>query len=155
MNELTLESAADVIDLARSIHKEDRYGDKLYAYHLYEVYRTACFTFGMAWGQSHHTLIYLHDAIEDHPECLEQLEQRFSAGLIRDLQSLNKNNFSSREEYLKHLVERGGDVLKVKICDTIANLKENIKDLNFKGTAKYAKQLAYLAEGLHEEQTHQ
>lgn len=136
----------NIVYLAATIHFGDRYGEHDYMYHLRSVFQVAFDLYGSKWAFDNADLLYLHDAIEDHPDCLEKVWEQIGYTKTKQLQDLNKNNFNTREEYLDHIKVFGGNALKVKICDTISNLQESVKIGDMKRVKRYAWQLNYLLE---------
>lgn len=138
----------NVVDLAWEIHKNDKYGEYGYMYHLWGVYNTAVHLYGEEWAEKNKTLLFLHDAIEDHPECTSLIAEHIGEDILIHLLILDKNEYASREHYLRSLVELyQGVYLQVKICDMMSNLKESLASADIRRIKKYTGELNYLLQG--------
>lgn len=133
--------------LARKYHKGQKYGNKSYSYHLKSVVRLVeqCY-------KDHPNLdvliqiAWLHDIIEDTEITFKDLTvYGFSPEVVSCVIHLSKADGQMLSEYLDTVKQREL-ALKVKICDTIANLQESCSKNMTKRMAKYSNQLKVLCE---------
>lgn len=140
------------IALSALAHRGQLYGDNPYFYHLSEVESNVVGLF--AKGNYCETEIdnlraiaMLHDTLED--TCLTAENMR-EAGINEDV-ILAVECITKREgqPYLVYLdvVLSNELARKVKLCDTMANLSNSIKEMNMKRIRKYTKQVTLLEEG--------
>jgi (p)ppGpp synthase/HD superfamily hydrolase len=142
------------VDLALVKHLDQKYGKHPYIAHLYEVaqvYLARNVPEGFT-GQYEASpeldaglaTCYLHDIVEDTDVTqIGLLEEGFSPEVAFAVGMLTKRPEFGYDVYIDRVM---CDPLarEVKICDTIANLSNSVKEGNRKRIKKYSKQLELL-----------
>lgn len=145
------------LELALVAHKDQLYGKLPYIAHLVEVDRLVVQVYGNVKNASEpyskepgdemdclRATAYLHDIIEDTDTSFDELAQ---AGICEKISIavlfLTKKDDESYKDYIKG-VKSNNLALKVKLCDTSANLMNSIKEGNSKRINKYSKQIQLL-----------
>lgn len=137
-------------------HKGQMYGQHPYSKHLHDVAWKAEELWGV-WAEKLGlkeeyknvvlAVCYLHDVLEDTDTHYDEISSMFGEELADDVWFLTKTRRETQETYLQGVV-----FLRVsryvKICDTLCNLEQSMKDADGRRIRKYAKQLAILVEGL-------
>lgn len=106
-------------ELAERIHAGQLYGDQPYTYHLQHVVSYTRFS-------ESEPLAWLHDSLEDHPDCMSLLMSQVSDGLLRQIQTITHNSNETYFEYIRRVATCDiPEVIDVKIADLKSNLSEN------------------------------
>lgn len=133
--------------LARFYHGDQMYGEFPYIKHLKDVVAHV----KVLVGEEEDVLCvaYLHDILEDTEIEPTMIADLFGADVLQGVSHLSKwpQSGESYESYIKK-VKSNNISLKVKYCDTLANLSQSIADGNKKRIDKYSKQLELLGEKL-------
>lgn len=106
-------------ELAQRIHAGQLYGQQPYKYHLQHVaaYVRLLESKDLAW---------LHDSLEDHPDCIDLIKQNTSDELLHHIQIITHSKDETYFEYINRLVASDvPEVIDVKIADLKSNLSEN------------------------------
>ena len=127
-------------------HKDQKYGDKPYSYHLGKValYVDRAFL----KDKNYVTLAMialLHDVVEDTACTFECIGNEFSDycqvdELVKAIDAITKRESESRAEYISRCAANQL-ALKVKFADTLANLDCSVSDMDIRRIEKYSKQL--------------
>lgn len=114
-------------EFAEKIHKDQKYGDKEYFYHLQEVAH-----FLLISGVTDPIIIasaYLHDCIEDQNVCPEEIEKEFGIEVKDIVISLTNEPGKNRKEKFQKtypkLIKNKKAVL-VKLADRLSNTANSI-----------------------------
>lgn len=138
--------------IAKDIHKDDLYGTQPYSVHL-DAVSAKCVelmkTFKMLqysglWYDVR-ACAYLHDAIEDHPECIGKLVSEVGLDIVNCLEVLNKNNYRSTQPYLEACASTQITFM-VKLADQMCNQEASLKEGNYNRAAYYSERIAKLLE---------
>lgn len=146
------------IDLAVKAHKDQKYGELPYVYHLAQVDNIVTHAYApknMKPSEpfSKHpgdemdnlrAIAFLHDVLEDTDYSTIDLSiAGVSEVVLEAVIAITKVEGESYEDYIKKVLENPL-ATKVKLCDTSANLMNSIKEGNTKRINKYSKQLQLL-----------
>lgn len=146
------------LELAIEAHKDQKYGDKPYIYHLAQVDNLVVKVYkpkGLGRGEPYSKAIgdeidclraiaFLHDIIEDTDTTADDL---LKAGvfphIVIAVAVMSKKDGQSYEDYIKAV--NGNELArKVKLCDTSANLMNSVMEGRTKNINKYTKQIQLL-----------
>lgn len=139
--------------IAKDIHKDDLYGTQLYSSHL-DAVSSKCvelmknFFNIEQWSDLWYDIrscAYLHDAIEDHPECIGKLVSEVGMTIVNCLEVLNKNNYPTTREYLEACASTQITFI-AKLADQMCNQEASMKEGNYKRASYYADRIAKLLE---------
>lgn len=134
---------AEVIDLAKNLHGNQKYGDKPYSYHLEDVYRTYECLFGHVEDEIV-MAIFLHDSIED---CNIDGQYLIWAGVpssvVTLVEILTKWKYETKLAYLSRVMENEAARM-IKAADSHSNLVHSFKSGNERLIKKYTENLAIL-----------
>lgn len=146
------------LELAIEAHKDQKYGDKPYIYHLAQVDNLVtrvfrpeglghCDPYSKEHGDEMDCLraaAFLHDIIEDTVVTQQDL---IDAGIMSSVVSavvlMTKEDGYNYEEYIESIT-LNNIARKVKLCDTAANLMNSIMEGRTKNINKYTKQIQLL-----------
>ena len=133
-------------ELALKKHDGQLYGEHSYMYHLYQVENIAIRIYGCGDEclDELRSACLLHDILEDTDTSEQELiDLGFSDTVVRAVVLLTKEPETSYKDYIWMI--KGNDLaLKVKLCDTSANLMNSINACSPKRINKYSKQLQLL-----------
>lgn len=135
------------IYFAIGAHSSQKYGEHPYHYHLTEVDNLVKMVY--ADDPDYETLravAWLHDTIEDTKTTFELIQENFNDEIAHAVNCLTKIDGQPYMVYLD-IVCSNELARKVKMCDTLANLQNSIKDGNVKRINKYTNQYKLLNEG--------
>lgn len=142
------------VELALEKHVYQKYGRHPYVLHLYEVADVALarnlpkdWPNGKPYSDDADldkllAVCYLHDIVEDTDVTIHDLDKDFTISVVFAVDLLTKDD-RSYEQYIND-IRKNWLAREVKICDTIANLSNSVKDSNHHRIAKYSKQLELL-----------
>lgn len=125
-------------------HRGQKYGDMPYHYHLSQVDELVQKIYGD--NDVLRTTAWLHDIIEDTPVTFEDVKDRFGKEVAHAVNCVTKIDGQPYMVYLD-IVCSNELARKVKMCDTLANLMNSIKEGNIKRINKYTNQYKLLSEG--------
>lgn len=126
-----------IIELASKKHKNDKYGDHPYTFHLKGTVEVAKLLL-----KDYPRLdviiaaLWLHDIKEDtdvtDEEILEAIDNRLDILEIINLVTLEKSNLTKKEKQLKLFpyTRNNQEAVLVKLCDRIFNIENSIKEKN-------------------------
>ena len=139
----------DYINKARGIagraHKLQSYGPYPYDYHIRSVLLEFPNLFPGEPSMYEKATILLHDVVEDTYITLEYLsEQGIPDAVVASVDCITKLKGESLESYYRRVVS-DTVALRVKLADTVANLKLSIKNGD-KRVYKYTNQIQRLCE---------
>lgn len=136
----------NALELAMTYHKEQKYGDYPYMYHLTDVVNKL----GEIHGHSNlelleqlSTVAWLHDILEDTDCEYETIGHVVGWRLADAVLALTKRKGEVYEDYIKK-VKADPIALQVKIADTFCNLNASLIDRNDRRIRKYSHQLYLL-----------
>jgi (p)ppGpp synthase/HD superfamily hydrolase len=133
---------------ALEAHKDQKYGDKPYSYHLEQVVENVKLRMKDDPLLSTYVAVaWLHDTMEDCGVTFKQIEDEFGLAIADAVKRLTKTRENTYEHYLAGCIV-SAVAREVKICDTMANLNESFRNNREKGMLKYPKQLAILTAGV-------
>ena len=127
-------------------HKDQKYGDNPYSYHLGKVAFNVNRVFFDDQNLVTLTMIaLLHDVVEDTACTFELIRSEFSDylqvdDLVQAIDAITKRKGESRAEYIFRCTANQL-ALKVKFADTLANLDCSVSDMDMRRIEKYSKQL--------------
>ncbi|WCO82162.1 putative metal dependent phosphohydrolase [Pseudomonas phage vB_PpS_SYP] len=146
------------LELALEHHKDQKYGDKPYIYHLaqvdnlvVQVYKPKGLKNTEPYSKAHgdemdqlRAIAFLHDIIEDTHMTFGCL---CDAGVMPEVAAavyaMSKCDGESYDDYIARVMSN--DLArKVKLCDTSANLMNSIMEGRTKNINKYTKQIQLL-----------
>lgn len=140
-------TSAEAYFFAQSAHKDQKYGDLPYEFHLHSV---AQLTHQMYKDdpliETLVSIAYLHDVMEDCGVTYEQLVGRFGVCIAKSVEAMTKVKGESYEDYMAKVIANEL-ARKVKVCDTMSNLHNSFVNGRKKGMDKYPTQLAILHKG--------
>jgi hypothetical protein len=159
-----IELTPDVVLVAKAkrfaleAHKDQKYGERPYSYHLAQVMANVRVRMGSDPLLSTYVAVaWLHDTMEDCGITFKQLEDEFGLAIADAVDRLTKKDGVTYEHYLAGCIV-SAIAREVKICDTMANLTQSFcscgsanpaeRAKGEKGMLKYPKQLAILAAGV-------
>lgn len=145
------------VELAIEKHDGQMYGHLPYIAHLIEVDNlvTRIYKKVKSPGEPYskepgdemdclRAIAFLHDILEDTDTSEQDLVNfGFNANVVRAVVLLTKEVETSYKDYI-WLIKGNPLALKVKLCDTSANLRNSIKEGNIKRINKYSKQIQLL-----------
>jgi len=133
-------------ELALMKHQGQLYGEHPYMFHLYQVENIAVRTYGCGTDciDELRAACLLHDILEDTNTTTDELfSLGFSHQVVNAISLVTKDEFTRYEQYINNI--RMDDLaLKVKLCDTAANLMNSINSCSAKRINKYSKQIQLL-----------
>jgi len=149
----------DVVQRARAFavkaHADQRYGDAPYVVHLDAVVALLS-----PYDEAHRVAGYLHDAVEDTPATVAEIEAQFGGPVARWVALLTDEPGSNRKERkaktyakLANVVHPGPDsgALVVKAADRLANVRACGCEANANKLAMYrAEHAAFRAAAYHD-----
>lgn len=142
MSENNLVNAAQ--SLAMEYHKGQKYGNRPYEFHLYEVYNDVLITTQYdADCVACCCVAWLHDILEDTPCTVACLSQYFGEEVVDAVISITKIPGEPYKEYISKVLSNKISH-KVKISDTVCNLNASVESQETKRIDKYSKQLMLL-----------
>jgi (p)ppGpp synthase/HD superfamily hydrolase len=138
-----------LVNLAKALafhyHKDQKYGNNPYTVHLNDVVNNC----RMYYGDDETILCvaYLHDILEDTDVPASAVYDLFGSEIFDSVCHLTKypNLKTSYDQYIER-VKSNEIALKVKYCDTLANLSQSAKDVDYKRIQKYSRQLDLLSD---------
>ena len=138
-----------LVNLAKALafhyHKDQKYGENPYTVHLNDVVNNC----RMYYGDDETILCvaYLHDILEDTDIEPDLIGDLFGSEVSIAVTYLTKwSQFGeSYKEYIEK-VKSNEISLKVKYCDTLANLSQSAVDVDYKRIQKYSRQLDLLCD---------
>lgn len=149
------------IQIADTAHRGQKYGDGEYFQHLMEVDRLVVQIYADP-NRAHNeqyskhpnddmdkrrAVAYLHDVLEDTRVTIDDLvNSDIDEDVIHAVDCMTKKDGQCYMVYLD-IVCSNELARKVKICDTLANLMNSIKEGNVKRINKYTNQYKLLNEG--------
>ncbi len=140
-------TVAEVIDLAKYLHGNQKYGDRPYSYHLEEVYRTYKYLFGHAKDEIV-MAIFLHDSIEDCDIDRQYLSlSGVPSSVVTLVEILTKWKDETKLEYLSRVMENES-AKRIKAADSHSNLVHSFKSGNERLIKKYTENLTILLKGV-------
>lgn len=138
------------IQFAMEAHKDQKYGEHPYLYHLAQVDRLVTQTQGrnaIDIGDRMDNLraiAFLHDVVEDTDTTYEELYHAgFNDDVVQAVSALTKVKSETYEEYIDGVLDNELATI-VKLCDTSANLMNSIQEGNAYRINKYSKQIQLL-----------
>lgn len=146
------------VELAIEAHKDQKYGDKPYIYHLAQVDNLVTRVYkpkGLKDSEPYakeigdemdnlRALAFLHDIVEDTDVDAQQLlDAGISKEVVYAIVAISKVDGEKYEHYIER-VKLNELARKVKLCDTSANLMNSILEGNTKRITKYTKQIQLL-----------
>lgn len=146
------------VELAIEAHKDQKYGDKPYIYHLAQVDNLVVQVYKPQDLKSHEpyskepgdemdclrAVAFLHDILEDTD--LSTLDLHIAGindRVINAVVAITKWEYVSYDQYIQNVMDEPL-AHKVKLCDTSANLMNSILEGSTKRINKYTKQLQLL-----------
>lgn len=123
------------IKLAVKYHQNQRYGNKPYLFHLFNVFILSC-----EYTNNERILSasILHDALEDtqiNPNEIKEIDWR-----LFDICFLLSKNYNSENYYDN--ISKNHEASFVKIADRICNINESLKHNNKKMITEYYKEVS-------------
>lgn len=135
------------IKFAFEKHKDQKYGERPYTYHLAQVVDNVHTRMKAdPLLGTYVAVAWLHDVLEDTDCTFKELHDEFGLCIAESVKYLTKCEEVGYEYYLKDIIGHA-IAREVKICDTMANLTESFKSGNTKGLNKYPRQLDVLIQG--------
>lgn len=146
------------LELAIEAHKDQKYGDKPYIYHLAQVDNLVtrvfrpeglghCDPYSKSPGDEMDCLratAFLHDIIEDTSVTKQDLHDAgVMPSVILAVELMTKEDSYNYEKYIEDIT-LNNLARKVKLCDTAANLMNSIMEGRTKNINKYTKQIQLL-----------
>lgn len=143
------------VDLAIEKHAEQKYGKLPYIAHLMEVagvYMARNTPKGWPSNKQYSespeldaglAVCYLHDIVEDTEITCHDLDKEFDMDVVHAVALLTKKPVLDYESYIGQ-IKAYPLAREVKICDTIANLANSVKEGNHKRIKKYSEQFELL-----------
>lgn len=128
------------IEFATEKHKDQKYGEKDYIFHLTEVFILVAFFNG---SESEQVAAILHDCVEDQGVQKKDIEERFGSEvaeivmLVSDKQGKNRVD---RQLNTYYLIRKNDSATVVKLCDRLANMNECINSVNKKKAKMYERE---------------
>lgn len=133
-------------ELALKKHEGQLYGEHPYMYHLYQVENIAVRMYGCGTDciDELRAACLLHDIVEDSDTTYDELHALgFSYDVVMAVALVTKGDGLKYDEYIER-IKSHPLALKVKLCDTAANLMNSINACSAKRINKYSKQLQLL-----------
>lgn len=132
--------------IAKTFHSGQRYGG--YDYHEYHLVGVVSIIEEL-WPESPKldtikAAGWLHDALEDTDADVDTLMLFVCPETIAAVELVTKDPLVSYSDYLRQIAAHSV-AYKVKMADTIFNLRQNVKEGNLKGIRKYSRQIEKLA----------
>lgn len=117
-----------LIDRAKNyavkMHRNQRYGELPYAYHLECVAGLVSLFDASNYTPEYIAIAYLHDVLEDTEATYDDLVRYFGTSIADSVLALTKQGEASLDYYAKVRSDRSAIV--VKICDRISNMENSI-----------------------------
>lgn len=143
--------------IAIKAHSDQKYGEHPYIVHLIEVDALVVKMYGKVKSLSEpyskepgdemdklRAVAFLHDVLEDTNVTSTQLiDAGICIDVVKAVEAMSKIEGGSYQVYIEE-VKANELALKVKMCDTLANLSNSIKEGNWKRINKYNKQIQLL-----------
>lgn len=135
-----------LVNLAKALafhyHKDQKYGNNPYTVHLNDVVNNC----RMYYGDDETILCvaYLHDILEDTNVADGVVYDLFGTEIYDSVCHLTKYPNLKYDQYIER-VKSNEISLKVKYCDTLANLSQSAVDVDYKRIQKYSRQLDLLS----------
>lgn len=118
-------------DYAIEKHKDQKYGDKPYVYHLDMVHMVSV---AQGLPQIVCEAAYLHDVLEDTPVTYDELKKEFDseelAHLVFCVTDEKGNNRKERKAATYPKIKSNTNAIALKLCDRIANVKASLTSEN-------------------------
>jgi len=146
------------VELAIEAHKDQKYGDKPYIYHLAQVdnlvtrvFRPEGLGHSEPYSKEHgdemdclRAAAFLHDIIEDTSITKQDLvDAGVMPSVIVAVELMTKEDDYNYDKYIEDIT-LNRIARKVKLCDTAANLMNSIMEGRTKNINKYTKQIQLL-----------
>ena len=136
------------MNFAIEAHGDQMYNGHQYSYHLSQVVDNVLIRkFGDPLLSTYVAVAWLHDTMEDCGVTYKQIQDEFGVAVADSVQRLTKTKEMQYEHYLAGCI-MSAVAREVKICDTLANLRESFLNNRDKGMKKYPKQLEILVAGV-------
>lgn len=132
----------EIYELVKSAHKDQKYGNSPYTFHLVSVSDKVYELFGADLYTK--KIALLHDVLEDTHITENDLRGMLIPDqVIRAVVLLTKTESLGYTEYLRNIVHNER-AFKVKVADSYCNLTESIKIGDVKRIRKYSSQIEKL-----------
>lgn len=129
--------------LALEYHGDQRYGDRLYEFHLNDVIQVLnenAISSSNEFYIDLHVIAWLHDVLEDTNIDPKIISNQFGAHVLTAVQALSdgegKNRTEKKAAMMKNLVLNQSAMI-VKLADRISNVRISIQDANEKKLSMY------------------
>jgi (p)ppGpp synthase/HD superfamily hydrolase len=109
---------------AVKMHKNQRYGDMPYKYHLDCVVGAVSLFDKSDYVVEHQAIAFLHDVLEDTEATYDELVNYFGNSIADSVLALTKTGEPNLDYYAK--VRSNPSASVVKICDRIANMQNSV-----------------------------
>ncbi|BAV81195.1 putative phosphohydrolase [Vibrio phage VCPH] len=141
-----MKQAAIAKSIAATFHAGQRYGG--YDYHSYHLAGVVAIIEEL-WPESPKLDIlkaagWLHDALEDTEADVDTLLLFVHPEVIAAVELVTKDPAVGYSDYLRQIAAHN-IAYKVKVADTMFNLRQNVKEGNLAGIRKYSRQIERLA----------
>lgn len=117
-----------LIDRAKNyavkMHRNQRYGDKPYCYHLDCVVDAVSLFDNSDYIVEHQAIAFLHDVLEDTEATYDELVNLFGNSIADAVAALTKEGEPLLDYYAR--VRANPSAVIVKICDRIVNMENSI-----------------------------
>lgn len=133
-------------ELALLRHQGQLYGEHPYMFHLYQVENIAVRMYGCGTDciDDLRAACLLHDILEDTNTTTDELlSLGFSHQVVNAISLVTKDAFTRYDQYINN-IRMDELALKVKLCDTAANLMNSINACSAKRINRYSKQIQLL-----------
>lgn len=129
-------------EFAIKLHKNDTWGQAPYSKHLELVANKVKFIGTQEDNLSRLTdLSWLHDSLEDHPECEQQITSKYNE-YMNTLSLLTRKNGETYSDYIQRIADsENREAIIVKIADLSVNIETAPKSLK----ERYSKALDLLS----------
>ena len=128
-----MDSIEDALLIALDAHKDQKYGDKEYIWHVLKVASYSV-------GEKDLIVALLHDVIEDSDYTAEDLSKHFSKEVVDAVVAISRVEGEAKAKYTKR-VKGNTLALQVKVFDVLSNREACIAEGNIKRANKYDKLL--------------
>ncbi len=138
-----------LVNLAKALafhyHKDQKYGNNPYTVHLNDVVDNCRLLYGD--NETILCVAYLHDILEDTDIEPDLIGDLFGSEVSIAVAYLTKQSQFGQtyKEYIEK-VKSNEIALKVKRCDTLANLWQSAVDVDYKRIQKYSRQFDLLSD---------
>lgn len=122
MNMYTQDTLFAAKEIARLLHKDQKYGVKPYTYHLSAVDSVAV-RFGFDDNILVRTACYLHDVVEDTDTSLDDIEKWFDEKIRDVIDALTDREGEDKREVFQRRTQYSKLAILVKMFDRIANIE--------------------------------